>query len=291
MAALNRPAPATVDGADAADTALAQVAELELELLLEAVFQRFGYDFRAHDRARLHARLRPLLRERALASLSQLQHAVLHDAGAAQHFLGALTVQPMPMFSDPEHARLVRIALACLHACAVPRVWLADCPGAECAWSLAILLAEERLHARTEIFATVPTEAMLRTAHRASIPVASLPEYQENYLKSGGRGNLADYFDVKGKHATLIEPLRARITWAQYSLVTDASPNEFQMVMCHRSLPEFGPVLRQRVLQVLHDSLALFGVLGIDRPFAHSDRLGGHYQPLFPGRGWYKRTS
>jgi chemotaxis protein methyltransferase CheR len=287
MAALNR---AALPG-DAPVPLAPAVEELELDLLLEAVFQRFGHDFRSHERARLRPRLRSLMDQRGLASMSLLQHAVLHDGAAGAELLRALAVQPVPMFDDPEQARLVRIALACLHASPVPRVWLADCPGAESAWSLAILLAEEQLHSRTEIFATVPTEDLLRGAPHASVPAASLPAYHENYLKSGGRGKLADYFDIQGERATLVEPLRARITWAQYSLVTDASPNEFQMVLCHRSLPDFGPVLRQRVLHLLHDSLALFGVLGIDRPFAHSDRLAAHDQPLFPDRGWYKRIA
>ena len=57
--------------------------------------------------------------------------------------------------------------------------------------------------------------------------------------------------------------LQNRITWAQYNMVTDASFNEFQMIVCQRALPDFGPLLRQRVLRLFHDSLSLFGVLGL----------------------------
>jgi hypothetical protein len=37
--------------------------------------------------------------------------------------------------------------------------------------------------------------------------------------------------------------------------VTDASFNEFQLI-CRRALADFGPMLRQRVLRLFHDSLS-----------------------------------
>ncbi|TFW19886.1 chemotaxis protein [Massilia arenosa] len=263
--------------------------ELELELLLEALRQRFGYDYRAYDRMTVRRKVHAVQQERGLATVSLLQNAVLHEAGVADQLLRALAVQPMLLFDDPEQARLTRIALACLHASPVPRVWMPDCAGAEAAWSLAILLAEEQLHARTEIFATVATEELLREALEASIPLERMAEYQENYLKSGGRSNLAGYFDIKGKRATLVETLRARITWSQYNIVTDASPNEFQMIIARRMLPDLGPVLRQRVLRLFHESLCLFGVINLDRPFDGTDPLASQYQQLIPSVPWYKR--
>lgn len=265
--------------------------ELEVALLLEALFQRHGFDFRAYDRPAVKRKLQHLMRERGLPTVSLLQNAVLHENGVAHQLLHRLSVQPTPLFDDPEQARLLRIAVTCLHASPVPRVWLPDCAGAEEAWSLAILLAEERLHRRTEIFATVATEQLLAEAQDATIPVERIHAYQENYLKAGGIGNLTDYFDIRGKRASLMAPLKERITWSQYNLVTDASPNEFQMIVCQRALPDFGPALRQRVLHLLHGSLSLFGVLGIDRPFDAAAPLASAYQPLFPSAPWYKRIA
>lgn len=265
--------------------------ELEIELLLEAMFQRLGFDFRAYDRAGVRRKLQAVMRKHGLSTLSMLQNSLLHEQGMGSELLRALSVQPALLFDDPEAARLLRIVLSCLHASPVPKVWMPDCAGAEAAWSVAILLAEEQLHRRTEIYATLPTEEAVAEAMHASIPVERLDEYQENYLKSGGIANLANYFDIKGKRATLIPRLQSRITWAQYNLVTDASPNEFQLIVCRRSLPDYGPVLRNRVLQLLHDSLALFGILGIDRVMEPGDPLHHHYQPMFTNEPWYKRIS
>ena len=265
--------------------------ELEIELLLEAMYQRFGFDFRAYDRTIVRRKLQAAMRKHGLPTLSLLQNALLHEQGMGSELLRALSVQPTPLFDDPEAARLLRIVLSCLHSSPVPKVWLPVCAGPEAAWSVAILLAEEQLYRRTEIYATFPNEEAVAEAMHASIPVERLDEYQENYLKSGGTGNLANYFEIKGKRATLVHHLQSRITWAQYNPVTDASPNEFQLIICRRALPDYGPVLRNRVLQLLHDSLALFGVLGIDRLMEPGDPLYPHYQPMFADEPWYKRIS
>lgn len=266
--------------------------ELEVELLLEALYQRFGYDFRDYDRPAVRRKLQHVTQERALATVSALQERVLHEPGAASSVLRALTVAPAALFDTPECARQLRIVLAAsLRASAVPKVWLAECAGVGEAWSLAILLAEEHLQARTEIFATVANEELLEEVRDASLDAARLPEFQENYARSGGSGSLPDYFEVKDGRATLLPQLRSRITWAQYSLVTDASFNEFEAIICCRALPDFGPMLRQRVLKLFHESLALFGVLGIDRELAPSDALAASYQPIFPHQPWYKRVA
>jgi chemotaxis protein methyltransferase CheR len=176
-----------------------------------------------------------------------------------------------------------------LRPTALPRVWLAE-PGGVCeAWTLAILLAEEKLYGRTEVFATLASDDMLAEVRDATVPAEQLESAQRDYEESGGTGRLADYFEVSGGQARLLGRLRERITWAQYSLVTDASFNEFYAIICRRALPDFGPVLRQRVLRLFHDSLSLFGVLGMDRPLAPTDAIAGEYLPLFEGGGWYKR--
>jgi chemotaxis protein methyltransferase CheR len=266
--------------------------DLEIELLLEALFQQFGADFRGYDRPALRRKLQALMRTRALHTVSSLQERVLHEPGAASKLLRALAPAPSGLFDYPELARQLRIVLAAsLRASAVPKVWLAECAGIGDAWSVAILLAEEQLHTRTEIYATMANEELLGEVRNASFPAERLAEFQETYQRSGGSGNVADYFDVSDGAATLLPHLRSRITWAQYSLVTDASFNEFEAIICRRALPDFGPLLRQRVLRLFHDSLARFGILGIDRELSPADALTASYQPVFPRLPWYKRIA
>lgn len=269
-----------------------EVEELELELLLEALVQRFGFDFRSHDRAALKRKLFALLQRRGLRTLSQLQDRVLHDMATSAALLRALSVPPASMFDDPlEAMALLAVAEQCLPGAPLPKVWLADCAGAEQAWTVAVLLAERQLLWRTEIYATVSSDALLEEALTATIAPERMAACQQRYQQAGGCGRLADYFQPEGGALVPLPQLRSRITWAQYNLVTDASFNEFQLIVCRRALPDFGPLLRHRVLQLFDDSLAMLGVLGIDRELDDKEALARRYQQVVAREPWYKRIA
>jgi chemotaxis protein methyltransferase CheR len=275
----------------AAFAASLAVEELEIELLLEALTQRHGYDFRDYDRQLVRRKLLGVMDARELKTVSALQERVLHEPGAASAVLRALALAPAALFDNPACARQARELLAAnLRSAALPKVWLAECAGVGEAWTLAILLHEEGLLNRTEIFATMANDELLAEVREAGIDAASLAALQEHYLQAGGTGELAGYFEVKDGRALLLARLRSRITWAGHNLVTDASFNEFQAIICCRALADFGPMLRQRVLRLFHESLARFGVLGIDRELAPGDAHAGAYRQAVPELPWYRRV-
>lgn len=269
----------------------AALEDLEIDLLLEALYQRFGFDYRGHDRALLRRKLLGMMARARLPTVSRLQEIVLHQPGAALDVMRTLAVPPAALFDRPDWALRQRMALAdSLRPTALPKVWLPEAAGVGEAWTLAILLAEEKLYARTEVFATLSSDELLYEVRDATLPAAQLQACQQGYEASGGAGRLADYFEVSDGQARLLPRLRERITWLPYCLVTDGSFNEFHAIVCCRALPDFGPVLRQRVLRLFRDSLALFGVLGIDRALVASDAAVDDYQALFEDGAWYKRV-
>lgn len=266
------------------------VEELEIALLLDALYQRHGHDFRDYDRALVRRALVGVMAERDLKTVSGLQERVLHEPGAAARVLRALALPARDLFDDPPRAREARELLGkSLRSAAVPKLWLAECADAGQAWTLAILLLEEGVLARTEIFATVANDELLAEMRTASLDAATLPALQRHYQDGGGSGRLAEYFEVVDGRAVLLPQLRAHITWAGHNLVTDASFNEFQAIVCCRDLRDFGPPLRQRALRLFHDSLARFGVLGIACALGPGDAVAAAYQPLGHA-GWYKRV-
>ena len=271
------------------------VEELETELLLEAIFQRFGYDFRAYDRAAVRAKLSQAMRDLGASTLSGLQEQALHGPNAASTVLRMLSPAPAPLFDCVGHAARLRGVLApALRGWPVPRVWLAECGGVGEAWTLAIVLAEEGVLGKLDIHATLANEELVAQMQDACLPLAELELARGRHAESGGRGDLLDFFEIEdgddGQCARLRADLRRRITWSQYSLVTDASFNEFQAIVCCHALGDFGPVLRQRVLRLFHDSLARFGVLCLDRQLSVADAYAGTYQAIEGDRPWYKRV-
>lgn len=269
------------------------VEELEIDLLLEAIFRCYGHDFRGYRREVLKRRLQPVMQAQGLTGVSALQGSVLHDPACGARVIRALTERPASLFDDPDYFRQLReVMTPWLRSCPSPKIWLAECGSAEDACALAILLHEEGLHDRTQVFATAEDEGLLREASSGRFRGNRLAEYVYNYRAAGGRQDLSDYFGRDGDGPRFSEALRSNITWAQYSLATDASFNEFQMIVCRRALPDFGGHLRRRALQLFYESMPLFGILGVDQqdemaaaPFVQ------RYQPIAERSGLYRRIA
>ncbi len=279
-------APLTGRGGDG------DVEELEVALLLEGVRRRFGQDFRDHRPEPVHRAVRASMARYALNTVSALQERVLHDKAAAAALLRALSPQPTALFDDPAHFRALRAQLGpLLRSCPAPRLWLAECVCPEQVYAVAILLVEEKLEERTQIFATAANEALLQEAREGIFSRERLSSYAENHMRSGGSRPFADYVALCGGSARFDAGLVANVTWCHYSLASNASFNEFQLILCRQALPDYGPRLRQRVLRLFDDSIAPLGILGLDRgdelerlPFA------GNYRQLAGRSDLYRRV-
>lgn len=267
------------------------VEAIEIELLLEGVFQLSGQDFRGYQRQLVTERLRALMRVKGLPSVSALQDRVMHDLHQRTALLRALCLQPAGLFDGPGHLLALRAALGpWLRSCPSPKVWIAECTSMEEMATLAILLAEEGIYDKTQIFATTANAPLLEEARNGSFSLARMPEYEHSYRRSGGRRSLKYYCEERDGQGNLAPHLLDNITWAQYSLATDASFNEFELIVCRRTLGAFGAPLRRRALQLFYDSQPLFGMLSIDE----GAELGGspflsRYKSIGPDPGLYRR--
>lgn len=268
------------------------VEDLEIDLLLEGVFRRFGHDFRGYRREPLTERLHGLMRGVGVDNVSALQERVMHDDATGKLLLRVLSERDAAFFDDPAYFHALRTTIVpWLRSWPALRVWIAECVSAEEVCALAILLAEEGLHDKTQIFATTASEMLLQEAREGGIALARLPEYAQNYRSSGGKRQLSDYCSERDGMAVFSAQLCSNITWAQYNLATDASFNEFQLIVCRSALPDFGMQLRRRTLQLFYDSMPVFGILsvgsddGLDAtPFA------SRYQPVAKEQGVYRRV-
>src|SRR5687768_12949891 len=65
---------------------------LEIELLLEAIYRHYGYDFRSYAFSSLRRRLKKRLAAEGLETFSQLQHRVLHDPPVMSRLLRDMSV-------------------------------------------------------------------------------------------------------------------------------------------------------------------------------------------------------
>ena len=79
----------------------AEDIDLELGLLLDAIYKRYHYDFRSYAEASLRRRIRAALVHFGCDTISLLQQRVLHEPKVFTELLHYLTVQVSEMFRDP----------------------------------------------------------------------------------------------------------------------------------------------------------------------------------------------
>ncbi|HEV7731396.1 MAG TPA: CheR family methyltransferase [Candidatus Binatia bacterium] len=243
---------------------MATVPDIELELLLEAIYRHYHYDFRRYATASLKRRLGDAVRRFDCSSLSGLQERVLRDAELFRALLGYLTVQVSDMFRDPPfHAALRRHVVPYLRTYPSIRVWVAGCSTGEEVYSLAILLREEGLLDRSLLYATDINPDALRAAEAGVYGLDRMAQFSEAYLAAGGTGSLADYYTAGYDSAVLDKTLRANVVFADHSLTTDAVFAEVQLVTCRNVLIYFDQSLQEQALGLLRDALCHKGFLGL----------------------------
>jgi chemotaxis protein methyltransferase CheR len=240
------------------------IESIELEALLSAIRRRYGYDFHEYARASLRRRVDRALRAEGVESLSSLQGRILRDPACMRRFIGHLTVHVTSMFRDPEFYRVLRATVVpLLRTYPFVRIWHAGCSTGEEVYSLAILLEEEGLYERCRIYATDISDDLLQRARRGIFGLETVRQGTHNHHAAGGKDSLSAYYKADHGRVIMREALRRNVVFAVHNLVGDASFNEFHLILCRNVMIYFDERLRNRVHELLYQSLGRSGVLGL----------------------------
>ncbi len=243
---------------------LPSIEDIEIQLLLEAVFLRYHYDFRHYARASIKRRLLQARLHFGVSTITALQERILHDPDMMGQMLGFLTVQVSEMFRDPSYFRALREqVLPHLKTYPSLKVWIAGCSTGEEVYSMAILFKEEGLLDRTIIYATDINPHALAAAKAGIYPLDRIRKFTENHQKSGGRSSLSDYYTADYGRAVFDSSLRVNVVFSDHSLVSDAVFGEMQLISCRNVMIYFDRALQDRAVGLFKDSLSRNGFLGI----------------------------
>jgi chemotaxis protein methyltransferase CheR len=242
------------------------VEEIEIALLLEAIYRRYGFDFREYAPASLKRRLWRRASSEGLQTLSALQDRLLRDSSCMERLLLDLSINVTAMFRDPSfYISFREHVVPLLHTYPFTRVWVAGCSSGEEVYSLAIVLDEEGLLDRARIYATDINESVIEKARLGVFPLDKMQEYTQNYLKAGGTRAFSEYYLASYDGAVFDKRLVEHAVLAQHNLVSDKTFNEFHVIVCRNVMIYFDRTLQQRVLGLFHESLVHLGVLGLGR--------------------------
>ena len=267
------------------------VVNLEIQLLLEALFQRYHYDFRSYAQASIKRRLVQARDQLGFSSISALQERVLHDPAAFMQLLQFLTIPVSEMFRDPSHFLAIRQEVVpLLKTYPSIKIWIAGCSTGEEVYSMAILLREEGLLERTIIYATDINPASLDKAKQGIFSLENVRAYTANYQQAGGQRSFADYYTAAYDYAIFDKSLRENVTFADHSLATDSVFSETQLISCRNVLIYFNKKLQDRAFGLFHESLCHRGflVLGSKETLDFS-AFGKQFEPLVKQERIYRK--
>jgi chemotaxis protein methyltransferase CheR len=239
-------------------------SDIELRLLLEAIYLKYHYDFRGYATSSLKRRLAHAMERFDCRTISQLQDRMLHEPVLFPALLDFLTVQVSEMFRDPAYFRALRDKVVpLLKTYPSLKIWVAGCSTGEEVYALAVLLQEEGLLERSLIYATDINAVALERAQAGIYDAARISGFTDNHRKSGARTSLSDYYTAAYGKAVFDKALKANVVFADHSLSTDSAFSEVQLVSCRNVLIYFDRQLQDRVLGLFRDSLVRKGFLGL----------------------------
>jgi len=235
---------------------------IEIQCLLEAVFKKYGYDFRDYSDASIKRRLRVFLNKQDCDNFAQMMHEILEDEDLFEALLLELTVHVTEMFRDPSFYRALRkTVIPILKTYPRIKIWHAGCSTGEEVYSMAIMLKEEGLLKKTTIYATDINEKVLNIAKKGVYPLDRIKSYTINYQKAGGNESFADYYSARPEGALMLDELKKHVVFSQHNLVTDSVFSEMHLVICRNVLIYFNKHLQDRSIALFSESLIRRGIL------------------------------
>ena len=238
--------------------------DIELHLLIEAIYRKYSHDFRNYSPASLRRRVRQAMLALDCATVSRLQERVLHEPDCFPRLLQTLTIPVSEMFRDPVYFMAFRRnVVPLLRTWPSIKLWVAGCSTGEEVYSLAIVLKEEGLLDRAILYATDINPASLQRAEAGIYALDSIKLFTANYRAAGGREDFASYYTAAYDAARLDPALRRGITFADHSLATDSVFSETHYISCRNVLIYFNRQLQDRALGLFRDSLVHRGFLGL----------------------------
>lgn len=266
--------------------------EIELKLLLEAIYLRFHYDFRSYAMASLRRRVAAAQAAFACETVSALQAKILHEPAAFSRLLQFLTVPVSEMFRDPSFFRVFREQIVPeLATYPSPRIWVAGSSSGEEVYSLAIILDEEGLLDRAILYGTDINPESLAKARNGVYAKDRLPTFEANHRAAGGREPFERYYASAYDLAAFDRKLRERVVFSDHSLATDSVFAEVQVVTCRNVLIYFNEELQERAIGLFHDALCRRGFLGLgSMESLQLSRYEETFESFAPETKWYRRV-
>ncbi|OOV12985.1 protein-glutamate O-methyltransferase CheR [Flavobacterium sp. LM4] len=240
------------------------IEDIELETLINEIYEYYGFDFGSYSRASLKRRVNRVYQLDGFTHFDEFLSKVRYDSDYFKHMVDEITVNVTEMFRDPFFYTVIRNQiLPLLGTKPFIRIWHAGCSSGEEVYSMAILLKEAGILNKSLIYATDINAKVLETAKKGIFPLRMMKEYSENYRYSGGKEDFSSYYIANYGIAKFNDELAQKMVFSQHNLVSDTSFNEFDLIFCRNVLIYFDNDLQKRAISLFDESLSVLGFLAL----------------------------
>ena len=266
------------------------VGDEEIKLLLDDLFEKYGYDFTNYSGASLKRRINRLCSMDRFPSFAELRFKLLSDNTYLKRFVEEITVNVTEMFRDPQFYQSLRTeVLPNLATKPFFRIWHAGCSTGEEVISMAILLQEENLFSKALLYATDLNPSVLEKARKGIVPLSHMRQYSENYIAAGGKKDFSQYYTANYGQAKFSEEITSKVVFSTHNLVSDSSFNEFDMILCRNVLIYFDKELQDKVLKLFDESLSRLGYLCLgSKETIKFSGIQNRFKQVGPSKIWRK---
>jgi chemotaxis protein methyltransferase CheR len=250
--------------------------------LIEAIRQKYGYDFSGYAPASMHRRISRFMLSSKFDNLETLTQNLVSDDTLFELFVQSMSVTVTELFRDPLFFNSMREkVLTRLATYPIIKIWIAGCATGQEVFSLAILLREAGLLERSIIYATDINQQSLHTARRGIYSAQEVLKYESNYIESGGKGKLSDYFLMSHDSVLFDKTLTEKVIYSPHNLATDQSFNEFQLILCRNVIMYFDRSLQDKVIALFAASLCPYGFVGLgDKESFHFSEFRSEFEEV-----------
>jgi chemotaxis protein methyltransferase CheR len=243
---------------------LIRIDPVERSLFIDGIFRKYGFDFSPYAEASFNRRLTFVMDRFKMPGLLELLAWALRSQAAFFEMLPHMTITTTELFRDPQFFKSLREkVIPVLKTYSRINIWTAGCSIGQELISLAIVLEEEGIASRCNVYATDINPMALKMAQNAIYPIADAQTFTKNYSAAGGLKAPSDYYTAEYDLIRFHPRLLSNVIFSEHNLLTDDVFQEFHLVICRNVLIYFTPEGQERALQLFIRSLKDRGFLVI----------------------------
>ncbi len=270
-----------------------QLTQTEIKLFIQALKDNSEYDFSEYAPKSFQRRIEKVLEDYNLDIWELIDKVNQGDQNFIQQLVNDLTVNTTELFRDPKVWQSIRYrVLPKLKDNDVINIWHPGCSSGQEVYSMLILLNEEGLLEKANVYGTDINTDVLEQAYRGEYSYRLNIEYFQNFDEVIRKNpyNYQDYKDVPYTKYFELDPLndiirvkpflREKAMFVKHNLVTLKNPFEKQLdlIVCRNVLIYFNRNLQSKVINMFHRNLRFPGylILGYHETILGPESLNFH---------------